>query len=91
MQEKLQKKILIPLAALAIVAVGGTAYTLANASPRSAHAQAPAIQQVVNKEPDKETQDDAVKPSKAQAVQPAIAHQVNQQDNGADGETQDGN
>lgn len=45
---------LVPLAALALVALGGSVYTLSHAGPTTAHAQ----QAVGQQAPDKETQDD---------------------------------
>ena len=83
MQEKLQKKFFIPLLIMAIVAIGGSAYTFNHAGPYSAHAQTVVSQHVS----DKETLDDAVVPTTIQKVQEGS----NQQDSRIDGETQDGN
>jgi hypothetical protein len=46
MKEQIQKKLAIPLLALAIVGVGGTAYTLNQARPQPVHAQTPSTQPV---------------------------------------------
>ena len=60
MKDTLQKKLLIPLAILALVAVGGTVYTLSHSGPSTVHAQ----QAVGQQAPDKETNDDnTVKPA----------------------------
>ncbi len=46
----LQKKIVVPLAVLAIIALGGSVYTLSHLGPTTAHAQTPTAQvQSVNK------------------------------------------
>lgn len=65
MKDKLQKKLVIPLVALAIVGLGGTVYTISHAGPTTASAQTAISQHA----PDGETQDD----SAANAVKPSTA------------------
>lgn len=64
MKEALQKKLLIPLVALAIVTIGGKAYTLNHSGPTIIHAQ----QAVGQLAPDKEVQDDTVKATSTNTV-----------------------
>ncbi len=52
MKEQIQKRLAIPLLALAIIAVGGTVYTI-NHSAQPAHAQTPAVQTVIPNAEDK--------------------------------------
>lgn len=50
MKDKLQRKLAIPLLALAIVGVGGSVYTLNHAGTMTAQAQSPAVSQPVTQQ-----------------------------------------
>lgn len=85
MQEKLQKKILIPLLVLAVVIGGGAAYTLTHADRSSANAASPVAKQG-NKVTDAETNDDSGEAGTKQNIHQTIPLT----DSSADTEIQDG-
>ncbi|MGI8420386.1 MAG: hypothetical protein ACR2LN_07150 [Candidatus Levyibacteriota bacterium] len=67
MQEKFNKKIVIPVIALAIVGIAGATYTISHSGPITAHA-ASVTTTPQQASPDKETQDDAVNQNQAKAT-----------------------
>lgn len=69
MQEKLKNKLVLPIIALAIIGVIGTAYTLVHAGPTIANAQTPVVKSVSQVGQDKETKDDTVSPKPSPTVQ----------------------
>lgn len=93
MQNILKNKLVLPVAALAIVGVIGASYTIVHSGPTTADAQTAVTKNNVQADQDKETKDDVVSPQPSHAaVQKADANEVDE--SGASGttkETEDGN
>jgi len=68
MQNILKNKLVLPVAALAIVGVLGASYTMAHSGATTANAQTAVVNSNTQVGKDKETQDDNVSPKPSQVV-----------------------
>jgi len=97
MQKIYKNRLVLTVALLAVVGVVGSAYTLPQSGPTTAHAQTSSVQSStkntqVGQDQDKEIQDDKVSPKPASTVQPkADTNENDQADSNSSTEVEDGN
>ena len=89
MQEKFHRKLILPVAILAIVGVAGATYTLTQGGTSTANA---ATTNVTKAATDKEVHDETVSPQPGQIVNQTVkADEKEQVDKSGVSETEDGN
>ena len=91
MQETLKKKLVLPVAILAIVGIAGTTYTIAHSGPTTVHAQTPTVQSNMQVGQDKETQDAVSQKPATTLQQKADTNENDKADTGSSTEVEDGN